>query len=268
MTAASIPGECPICFEQFHRLRILPCDHKFCLSCLQTVSQEEAVECPICRQSHHIPNLNRLPSTYFGLLNCNICQEDHPSSRCYWCPTCVQIICCICCLDIHSSKGHEIQKWDTQQAIKDCFSHSQKLPKVEPSPDGIKKIKEFCAGIEDLLIEKFRSASVPADDKIPFHECLLELFGELDLSKTNDLSGTGNLHHLEGVSQQILKLATEGNTDGFSNHSLSGGIDTRKTVDSFIRSPSHFADSIWESIIMKEEKIPETARSVPLRLGK
>ncbi len=266
MAAASVPGECPICAEEFRRLRILPCDHKFCLSCLQRVSRGGTVECPICRRSHHLPNLNQLPSIYFGLLNCNICQEDHPSSRCYWCPTCFQIICSVCCLDIHSSKGHEILKWDTQQAVKDCFSHSQKLVEspgadVEPSPDGIKKIKEFCSEVEDLLIAKFRRDSVPVDNRIPFHECLQELFGELDISGTNDLSGTGNVNHLEGVSQQILKLATDGNTERFSNHSLSAGIGNRKTVDAFTRSPSHFADSIWESIRLKQEKISETATS-------
>ncbi len=169
--------------------------------------------------------------------------------------------------------GHRVQKWDTQQAVKDCFSHSRKLAEgprvdVEPSPEGIKKIKQFCAEVEDRLIAKFRCASVPVDDKVPFHECLQALFGALDLSGTHDLSGTGNVDHLEGVSQQILKLATDGNTDGFANHSLSGGIDTRKTVDAFTRSSSDFADSIWGSIRLKQEKIPETAQPVPLQLGK
>ncbi len=164
--------------------------------------------------------------------------------------------------------GHRVQKWDTQQAVKDCFSHSRKLAEgprvdVEPSPEGIEKIKEFCAEVENLLISKFRGASVPVDDKVPFHECLQELFGELDISGTHDLSGTENAAHLEGVSQQILKLATDGDTDGFANHSLSGGIDTRKTVDAFTRSPSDFADSIWGSIRLKQEKIPEPETSTP-----
>ncbi len=165
--------------------------------------------------------------------------------------------------------GHRVQKWDTQQAVKDCSSHSRKLAEcpsadVEPSPDGIKKIKEFCSEVQSLLIAKFRGASVPVGDKVPFHECVQELFGELDISGTHDLSGTENAAHLEGVSQQILKLATDGDTDGFSNHSLSRGIGTRKTVDAFTRSPRHFADSIWESIRLKQEKILEPTTSAPL----
>ncbi len=139
---------------------------------------------------------------------------------------------------------------------------------VEPSPDGIKKIKEFCAELEDLLIQKFRNASIPVDNKIPFHECLQKLFGELDLSGTNDFSGTGNVNHLEVVSRQILKLATEGNADRLSKHSLSGGIDTRKTVDDFTGSPRHFADSIWEPTGLKQEKIPEMATSAQSHVGK
>ncbi len=90
----------------------------------------------------------------------------------------------------------------------------------------------------------------------------------MDISETNDLSGTGNMDHIEGVCHQILKLATNGDINRFGNNSLSGGIETRKTVDAFIRSPRHFADSVWKSIRMKEERIPETAPTVPPQLGK
>ncbi len=225
MASSSIQGECPICAEEYHQLRILPCNHRLCLTCLQRVSREGEIECPICRLKHTTPNPNQLPSIFFGLLNCNICLEDHPSSHFYWCPTCVQIICPLCHIDVHSPTGHLVHKWNTLQAISDCYCHSEKLAVAEkvtekPSADGIKKIREFCSEVENLLVEKFRGACVHADKKIPFHECLHDLFGELDISGANDLSETGNVSHLEGVSQQILKLAMEGNTEGFSNHSL------------------------------------------------
>ena len=49
---------CSICLDRFDHPRILPCQHSFCLDCLQDVARENnpnTVDCPLCRREYDIP---------------------------------------------------------------------------------------------------------------------------------------------------------------------------------------------------------------------
>ncbi|KAL4216932.1 Zinc ion binding [Mactra antiquata] len=52
--------ECPVCFEQFTTPKVLPCQHTFCLRCLETNHNTNGggnrVSCPECRAQHQIPS--------------------------------------------------------------------------------------------------------------------------------------------------------------------------------------------------------------------
>ncbi|KAL4216931.1 hypothetical protein ACF0H5_023391 [Mactra antiquata] len=55
--------ECPICFEQFTSPKVLPCQHTFCLRCLESHHRSNGggnrIRCPECRTEHQIPS-NRI----------------------------------------------------------------------------------------------------------------------------------------------------------------------------------------------------------------
>ena len=47
---------CPGCLKEFVSPRQLPCDHVYCLNCLQMlVKSEGRIQCEICKVSHNVP---------------------------------------------------------------------------------------------------------------------------------------------------------------------------------------------------------------------
>jgi len=40
---------CPICFDQLTNMLKLPCNHKFCISCIKSLKHHNIMKCPICR---------------------------------------------------------------------------------------------------------------------------------------------------------------------------------------------------------------------------
>ena len=51
--------KCPICLEQLKQPKILPCQHTYCLECLEEVAKlnnPNTVHCPECRREFKIPH--------------------------------------------------------------------------------------------------------------------------------------------------------------------------------------------------------------------
>jgi Zinc finger, C3HC4 type (RING finger) len=46
--------ECPVCFEEVHRCVRLPCSHLFCKPCVEKLTNNEKIVCPLCRGLHDI----------------------------------------------------------------------------------------------------------------------------------------------------------------------------------------------------------------------
>ena len=51
---------CGVCLEPYnnktHVPKLLPCQHTFCLSCLDSIGSDTIdIECPVCRQKHNVP---------------------------------------------------------------------------------------------------------------------------------------------------------------------------------------------------------------------
>ena len=51
--------ECPICYEQMTKPKVLPCQHSFCFDCLRKIADIDAkkLSCAICRSPHDLPNV-------------------------------------------------------------------------------------------------------------------------------------------------------------------------------------------------------------------
>ncbi|KAL7677241.1 hypothetical protein ACOME3_003481 [Neoechinorhynchus agilis] len=46
---------CPVCLDQYCDPRMLPCQHSFCRSCLEKISDDRWGRCPVCRQLFRVP---------------------------------------------------------------------------------------------------------------------------------------------------------------------------------------------------------------------
>ena len=70
--AISLMLECPICQEQLSDPRVLPCQHTFCLHCLEKIrehqSTTESIPRPVCRATYHlsIAGIDDLPKNVFA----------------------------------------------------------------------------------------------------------------------------------------------------------------------------------------------------------
>ena len=50
--------KCSICCDQFKEPKMLPCQHTFCLKCLENVAKlndPNTVDCPLCRDVYEVP---------------------------------------------------------------------------------------------------------------------------------------------------------------------------------------------------------------------
>ena len=55
---------CDICLQYYEDPRNLECSHSFCLSCLKLLLKNGKIECPKCRATHGIPNVDHLKKNY------------------------------------------------------------------------------------------------------------------------------------------------------------------------------------------------------------
>ena len=58
--------ECPVCFEKLPQLKMLPCNHTFCLDCLNKMAniRVNIISCPLCRSQHKLPNIGYFEQIY------------------------------------------------------------------------------------------------------------------------------------------------------------------------------------------------------------
>ena len=53
--------KCPICLERLKEPKILPCQHTYCLECLEEVAKlndPNTVDCPECRREYKVPHVS------------------------------------------------------------------------------------------------------------------------------------------------------------------------------------------------------------------
>ncbi len=164
---------CKLCSHQFSTLKVIPCSHSSCDDCLKKEMGKYGSEMPYnfvctakdCGAKHRIPSIDKLLTLHAGLLTCHLCDRSKPTSEVYWCPECVKIFCAVCCMDSHSSMGHDkVYKWESLQAVKDVYRFAKEKSEISnqkrpegPSMESKEKVRVFCAQIEvrrDLMVSR------------------------------------------------------------------------------------------------------------------
>ena len=136
---------CSICMEQFdnerHVPNILPCEHTFCKSCINSMAKGYIpgdFSCPICRTPHRVPNhgftVNRvvlemveeLQKSAANVVNC----AEHSNMECgVVCIDCFVFLCCKCLMQTkhHSHHLEELSKAKPllTQKLKDMIKQQQ-----------------------------------------------------------------------------------------------------------------------------------------------
>ena len=80
--AINLMLECPICQEQFSEPRVLPCQHTFCLHCLEKIREHQSttksIPCPVCRATYHLSTagIDDLPKNIFAANLIDVFQES------------------------------------------------------------------------------------------------------------------------------------------------------------------------------------------------
>lgn len=117
--------ECSVCFEIFNDPRVLPCQHSFCLRCLQgtwaSKQPKDTVNCPLCRERFVIPEegvcgirkdhrVNALMDVYdLNTVNkSQFCGEHKGKALDLYCRSCKTVVCSSCLIKDHS--GHTVSE--------------------------------------------------------------------------------------------------------------------------------------------------------------
>lgn len=92
--------ECPVCLGTFDQPKVLPCQHTFCLACLDRLrSPDNHVTCPICQRIAVLPpdgGASRLPTNFFLVQLMDVSRpsaavkdRDEEEKEVYCCDACV-----------------------------------------------------------------------------------------------------------------------------------------------------------------------------------
>ncbi|XP_068711007.1 E3 ubiquitin-protein ligase TRIM56-like [Montipora foliosa] len=155
---------CPVCKTRFTNPKQLPCLHRFCLHCLQSIQQTSGIRgtisCPECRRNFTIPgngDLNAFPTNFrvnslldalpvtecnTSGIKCGNCEKTSGESA--YCFTCCSFWCGDC-LPLHN--GLRSNKEQHVLALKDLRDEDFESILKQPTLCGKhekKKLKFFC----------------------------------------------------------------------------------------------------------------------------
>ena len=119
---------CPLCLEVFTEPKRLPCDHVYCMKCLQALASRNtsaSIRCPECRTDTPVPSnanfmqfatphqLNRLVEMYQQNLKLaeteeepGNCEKHKAQPLALYCETCESLVCRDCALLSCAKKSH------------------------------------------------------------------------------------------------------------------------------------------------------------------
>ncbi len=112
---------CEICTEEVHSLKVLPCHHAMCTTCLSKLIRTAQAElcCPQCRRVFS-PHHDGFRTKFFGRLSCDNCLELKDVQEFWWCCQCKKALCSLCAMKDHRFPHHEIYQWDDLYPVDFC----------------------------------------------------------------------------------------------------------------------------------------------------
>ncbi|XP_077994298.1 tripartite motif-containing protein 2-like [Glandiceps talaboti] len=175
---------CSICSERYRNAKTLPCQHNFCLTCLQeTVKRSNKLLCSICRRVHKIPSggVDNLPNNLFlNALVEQFEQRDHQieeSKKCGGCEEgdievrCIECSVSLCgnCARTHKklplTRSHRLMALDEYKATKSTDPVLVQ-PALNCSKHPHQQLSFFC----DKCDEAICLECTVVDHRIPEHE--------------------------------------------------------------------------------------------------
>ncbi|CAF0902361.1 unnamed protein product [Didymodactylos carnosus] len=96
--------ECAICLQRLRDPRALPCQHVYCLDCLQSYGRKnlenrtQTIRCPICNQTVPFSSADKYPASYIHRNLLELKPKDyHILAKCTKCFEKTQLQVCNCC---------------------------------------------------------------------------------------------------------------------------------------------------------------------------
>lgn len=252
---------CSICLKHFKKPKLLPCQHTFCESCLDTYIQSSAGNdtlsskwflCPLCRQTVKSPDINSKPREWASLMpvnsliislmqtseagatfneenesrNCGPCKRDEEiSTGSFWCPNCLEFLCENC------KKFHRRMKTLEMHKIIPVEEMDKEHTKVtefdEPCPDHVGEIlKVFCIGHKTMCCVMCLATH--------HNECKeIKTLEEMAHQMEGDQSGTKFINKLNNIKTKLGEIAKnrEENKDYLNGRSKMDMDEVKVIVD-------------------------------------
>ncbi|CAF0749334.1 unnamed protein product [Didymodactylos carnosus] len=142
--------ECAICLQRLRDPRALPCQHVYCLDCLQSYGRKnldfrtQTIKCPICAQPTIYSSADKYPASYIHrnllelkpkdyhiLAKCTKCFQKTQLQLC----NCCDYLLCICCYNEHRQLIYD----NIEHVIQTCH---YRLKCIEQTKDQLKITKQ------------------------------------------------------------------------------------------------------------------------------
>lgn len=245
---------CAICRESMYDPRILPCDHSFCLNCLESeFLTRESTECPTCQTVFLIPQgglkdlkknefIERLKSFRQSYTPCDACKEKQAVRFCVNCSLNYCSTCLVPHQKIPTSSNHQLLP-----IAKEEENVAGKYSLCEEHSDVINLFCEDCSVVScaHCLTSKHRKH----DSKHISHWC--DSVKEVLRQNLKTMEETiANVHYNRKKSE--VKICTnELNASKLKKKIIQRGEDVKKVVDSIV---AELIETVGEELKQQQKK--------------
>ncbi|UJR33909.1 hypothetical protein I4U23_021328 [Adineta vaga] len=214
--------QCVICLDRFQTPKVLPCQHTFCLSCLQRmyITQRQTLTCPTCRKVTH---LTQGPTELPGnILLTNLMDVQPVKAKCPCCDKLETLTICEHCNATKCTNCNEQHINDIRQSTKTTLDQLQ-----ETDQNNLKvSIHDAFRTVRNEICNQFQNIRQHHDSillnkqldilkQLEFHQgnLLTNVESDLQALEQSRLELTKRNHHLDSKNEpeliDLLKKASD-----------------------------------------------------------